>query len=103
MLAHIKQMSVKHNRWLDEETFRDGIVLCQSIPGSTAMQIVAYVGLKVKGVPGALASYIGFVLPAFVLMLLLSVAYAASRSLHHVGALMSGLQVIVVAIVAHAT
>jgi chromate transporter len=103
MLAHIKQMSVKHNRWLDEETFKDGIVLCQSIPGATAMQIVAYIGLKVRGVRGALASYIGFGLPAFVLMLFLSVAYTASRSLHHVAALMSGLQVIVVAIVAHAT
>jgi chromate transporter len=103
MLAHIKRMSVKHNRWLDEKTFQDGIVFCQSIPGATAMQIVAYVGLKVRGVRGALVSYIGFGLPAFLFMLLLSIAYAASRSLHHVTAVMSGLQVIVVAIVAHAT
>lgn len=103
MLAYIKEMSVKRNRWLDEGAFKDGVVLCQSIPGATAMQAAAYVGLKVRGVGGALASYVGFGLPAFVLMLFLSVAYAASRSLNHVAALMSGLQVIVVAIVAHAT
>ncbi len=103
MIAYIKQMAVKHNRWLDEEAFKDGIVLCQSLPGATAMQAAAYVGLKVKGVGGALASYLGFGLPAFVLMLFLSVAYAASHGLNHVAALMSGLQVIVVAIIAHAT
>jgi chromate transporter len=103
MVAHIADLAVKRKRWLDQGTFRDGVVLAQSIPGATAMQTAAYTGLKVKGVPGALASYLGFGLPAFLLMLGFSVLYAASRNLHWATSMFSGLQVIVVAIVANAT
>lgn len=103
MIAHIKELSVKHKGWLDENTFNDGVVLCQSIPGATAMQMAAYVGLRSQGIVGALASYIGFGLPAFILMLLLSKLYAGTHNLLGVVSLFHGLQVIVVAIVANAT
>ena len=103
MIAHIKELSVKRHKWLTEETFKDGVVICQSVPGATAMQMAAYVGLRVKGVRGAVASYIGFGLPAFLLMLTLAVFYSGSRELPLVVALFQGLQVMVVAIVAIAT
>ena len=75
MIANIKELSVKKKKWLNEENFNHGIVLCQSIPGATAMQMAGYVGLRIKGIRGALASYVGFGLPAFVLMLTFSVLY----------------------------
>ena len=103
MVAYIGDLSVKRKKWLDQETFKNGVVLCQSIPGATAIQVAAYVGLQTRGVVGAFASYIGFALPAFVLMLVFSSLYAASRSLPWVTALFAGLQVLVVAIVANAT
>jgi chromate transporter len=103
MVAYIGELSVKRKKWLDPETFKNGVVLCQSIPGATAIQVAAYVGLQARGVVGALASYIGFALPAFVLMLVFSSLYSSSRSLPWVTALFAGLQVIVVAIVANAT
>ena len=103
MIAHIKEMSVNRNRWLTEETFKDGVVICQSVPGATAMQMAAYVGLRVRGVRGAIASYAGFGLPAFLLMLALAVFYTGSRELPLVVSLFRGLQVMVVAILANAT
>jgi chromate transporter len=103
MIAFIKELSVKRNKWLDEEHFKDGVVLCQSIPGATAMQMAGYVGLKTKGLGGALASYVGFGLPAFLLMLLFSIVYAGYHTLSFVHSLFAGLQVIVVAIIAQAT
>jgi chromate transporter len=103
MIAYIKELSVSRNKWLDEETFKDGVSLCQSIPGATAMQMAAYVGLRSNGLIGALLSYIGFGLPAFILMLILSIAYAKSHQLPQVISLFNGLQVIVVAIIANAT
>jgi Chromate transport protein ChrA len=75
MVAYIKEMSVNRHKWLDEGTFKDGVVLCQSIPGATAMQTAAYVGLRARGIAGALASFVGFGLPAFMLMLMLSSLY----------------------------
>lgn len=102
MVAHIKELSIKRNRWLDEEAFKNGVALCQTIPGATAMQVAAYVGLKTRGVQGALVSYAGFGLPAFVLMLTLAMCYANSRSIPQSTSLFIGLQVVVVAIIAHA-
>lgn len=103
MVAYIKDLSVKKKKWLDEQSFKDGVVICQSIPGATAMQTAAYVGLRARGIIGALFAYIGFGLPAFVLMLILSFLYVKYNSLNQVGALFRGLAVIVVAIVANAT
>lgn len=103
MVAYIKELSVKHNRWVDEETFQDGVVICQTIPGATAMQTAAYVGLRARGVKGALATYIGFGLPAFLLMLALSFLYVRFHNLNQITGLFTGLAVIVVAIVANAT
>jgi len=103
MIAYIKELSVNRKKWLDEETFKDGVSLCQSIPGATAMQMAAYVGLRSGGVIGGVLSFIGFGLPAFALMLMLSIAYVNTHELPFVVSLFKGLQVIVVAIIANAT
>ena len=103
MVAYIGDLSVRRKGWLDQEAFKGGTVLAQSIPGATAMQAAAYVGLHTRGIPGAIASYTGFGLPAFVLMLILSALYAGSRDVHWVASLFAGLQVLVVAVVANAT
>lgn len=102
MVAYIKKMAVDRHKWIDEATFKDGVVLCQSIPGSTAMQTAAYVGLRTRNILGAFVSYVGFGLPAFILMLVFSALYTGSHNMPKVVSLFSGLQVIVVAIVAQA-
>ena len=103
MVAYIRKMAVEDKKWLDEETFRNGVALCQTIPGATAMQVSAYVGFRVRGAVGAAVSFIGFGLPAFLLMVGLSAVYARSFRLPPVVAIFNGLQVIVVALVANAT
>ena len=103
MVAHIRELSTQRNQWLDETDFKNGVALCQSIPGATAIQTAAYVGLRVRGIYGALATYTGFGLPAFIFMLILSVLYARFNSLPKFISLFNGLQVIVVAIIFHAT
>lgn len=102
MVSYIRELSVKKKQWLDDETFKDGVSLAQSIPGATAMQTAAYVGLKSRGLVGALLSYIGFGLPAFVLMLIISALYWKSRDIVQIISLFNGLQVIVVVVVANA-
>lgn len=103
MVAYIRKMAVGKNKWLDQESFQDGAALCQTIPGATAMQMAAYVGLKVLGVRGAMVSYIGFGLPAFLLMLALSMAYGRTHTMPAVISIFSGLQAVIVAVVANAT
>jgi chromate transporter len=102
MVTYIRQMAVDRKGWLNARAFDDGVALCQAVPGATAMQTAAYVGLRVRGVSGAAASFVGFGLPAFGLMLALSSAYARTHNLPGVVSAFSGLQAIVVAIVANA-
>lgn len=102
MIAYIRKMAVGQRKWLGQEVFQDGVTLCQTIPGATAIQMAAYVGLRTRGVRGALCSYIGFGLPAFLLMLGLSVAYARAHALPGVVSIFSGLQAIIVAILTNA-
>ncbi len=103
MVAYIKEMAVTRRKWLDEDKFENGIALCQTIPGATVMQTAAYVGLRARGIAGALASFVGFGLPAFILMLVLSSLYARYHDVPRIISLFNGLQVAVVAIVANAT
>ena len=102
MVAQIRKTAVGEKEWLSDASFRDGVALCQMVPGATAMQAAAYVGLRSRGIGGAAASFIGFGLPACILMLILSVLYARAHALPAVVSVFSGLQVVVVAIVAHA-
>ena len=76
-VAYIRKLAVERQQWLDEETFRASVALCQTLPGATAMQAAAYVGLRLRGTSGAGVSTIGFGLPAFLLMLALSALYAS--------------------------
>ncbi len=103
MVSYIQEITVNRYKWLDEDVFKDGVVLCQSIPGATAMQTAAYVGFRSKGIPGALASFVGFGLPAFVLMFFLSSLYAEYHAIPKIVSLFNGLQVVVVALVVNAT
>ena len=103
MVAYIRKKVVGRKHWLDPDAFHSGVALCQAIPGATVMQLAAYVGLKLRGVRGAICCYIGFGLPAFLLMLALSMAYSRAHALPAVISVFSGLQAVVVAIVANAT
>jgi len=103
MVAYIRKMVVEKNRWLDAETFGEGVALCQMIPGATAMQTAAYVGLKTRGVIGAIASFVGFGLPAFFLMIVFASLYASTHTIPTVVSVFNGLQAIIVAIIANAT
>lgn len=103
MVAYIRHMAVEKRRWLDLDSFDGGLALCQAIPGATGMQTAAYVGLHVRGVTGAVASFVGFGLPAFALMLVLSALYARTHDVPVIVSAFSGLRAVVVALVANAS
>jgi len=103
MVTYIRRLAVRDKGWLSDHSFAQGVAICQTIPGATAMQAAAYAGLRAGGGRTALAAYCGFGLPAFVLMLFLAVVYRNAHELPSVTALLAGVQVMVVALVANAT
>lgn len=86
--------------WLTPETFKLGLSLCQTIPGGTLMQIAAYTGLILRGLPGALAGFLGFAAPATLLITALSALYHHSQNLAVTQSAMQGLQAVVLGIIA---
>jgi chromate transporter len=103
MMAPLRALSVGKQQWLTEQEFKEGMALCQVIPGATMVQMAAYVGFRLRGLPGALMAATGFILPAFLLMAGLSAAYFRFGDLPLVRALFRGLAAIVVAIVLNAS
>jgi chromate transporter len=103
MIAYIRRVTVDQKHWLDVESFNDSVPLCQMIPGATAMQVTASVGLQIRGVMGAAICYIGFGLPAFLLMMTFAALFSVTHNLPGVVSAFKGLQAIIVAIVANAT
>jgi chromate transporter len=102
MIAYIRKLGVQKKQWLSGDSFSDGVALCQSLPGATAMQSAAYVGLKARGFSGAAAAYLGFGIPAFLFMLVLSVLYKYGQEASLILSLFAGLRAIVVALMANA-
>lgn len=102
MVAYIKRLAVTRKEWLPEHEFQQGVALCQAVPGATAIQCAGFVGLRVRGLRGAVGAYLGFGLPAFLLMLSLSIAYEETRELDWVTSMLAGLRALVVALVAYA-
>ena len=102
MVAYIKRLAVTRKGWLAEDEFQQGVALCQAVPGATAMQCAAYVGLRARGLRGAICAFAGFGLPAFLLMLALSMAYQHALRVPAITAMLAGLRALVVALVANA-
>ena len=102
MISHIKEAGVNRYGWVKEGEFMRGVALCQLIPGATMVQIVTYIGYRVRGIWGAVTAAVAFVLPAFIALLVLSAIYFRFHSLWFVQALFKGLGAIVVAIILNA-
>ena len=102
MVAYIRELAVQKKGWVDQRTFNEGVALAQIVPGPIAMHVAGFVGVKLRGIVGAITTYVAFALPAFLLMLFLSALYQKTSNLPQVISLFNGLKVIVVAIVANA-
>jgi chromate transporter len=102
MTGQIKQAVVTDYGWIKEQEFLQGVALCQLIPGASMVQLVTYIGYRLRGIWGALFSAAAFILPAFLILVILSVIYFKMQTLWFIEALFKGLGAIVVAIVLNA-
>ena len=99
MMMEAKKNIVKKLNWIDEKEFLDGLALAQLLPGATFVSLTIYIGYKLKGLLGAVASFIGFILPPFLIMVLLSWLYFKYQSITFVNVLFKGMGAVVVAII----
>jgi len=75
-IAMLREELVERRKWLDADEFSRGLNFCLLLPGPEAHQLAIYSGGKMQGLRGALAAAVLFVLPAALLLWILSVLYA---------------------------
>jgi chromate transporter len=103
LIEPVRRRVVEEKGWLSQAEFLDGLALCQMAPGATVVQLAAYAGYRLRGLPGALAAAAGFILPAFFLMLGLSFSYFRFGNLSWVQAVSRGLGAMVIALLLQTT
>ena len=75
LISVIENIIVKKLKLISHEDMLDGISLANLLPGPMAVNVVAYIGYKVRGGMGAIVVTIAVLLPAFLLILALSYIY----------------------------
>ena len=74
-LPLIQGQIVTVHGWLGMSEFTDLITISQMTPGPIAINAATFVGIKIAGVPGALAATLGCILPSCVIVTLIARLY----------------------------
>ena len=93
---------VEQRAWLTEQQYLNALSFCMLLPGPEAMQLATYAGWRLHGVKGGLAAGLAFVLPGALVVLALSMIYAAFGQVPLVAALFLGIKAAVLVIVIEA-
>lgn len=101
-IALMHRELVDDRKWLTEAEYLSALSFCMLLPGPEAMQLATYSGWKLHGTRGGLIAGGLFVLPGAVVVLALTMIYAAFGQLALVAAIFTGVQAAVVAIVIEA-
>jgi chromate transporter len=90
---------VEQRRWVDEDEYRLGVALAQIMPGPLAAQLAIALGYFQRGVLGATAVGLAFVVPSFLMVVAISLAYSRYGGLWWMQALFYGIGAAVIAII----
>ena len=101
-IALMHRVLVDERKWLTEKDYLSALSFCMLLPGPEAMQLATWAGWRLHGTRGGLIAGGLFVLPGAVVVMALSILYAAWGDLPLMQALFLGVQAAVIAIVIEA-
>lgn len=87
----MRKKFVEQLHWIEEQEMMDLTAIAQSSPGAIAVNASILVGYRVAGIPGALITVLGTVLPPLVILSVISFFYAAFRANTVVSMVMNGM------------
>lgn len=101
-LALLQRGLVDQCRWLQERDIGEALAFTKTLPGSTGIQVVAYLGWRLRGWPGALIAATAFITPAAGMMIMAAAASLALPDQPWVKGALTGVQIGVVGLLAAA-
>ena len=101
-IALMHREVVEERGWVSEEQYLHALNFCHLLPGPEAQQLATWIGWKLHGWRGGLAAGLLFVIPGALVILALSILYAAAANLSWFAALFLGIKAAVLALVIQA-
>src|SRR3954463_5532885 len=101
LVGYMHRDLVERRRWFTEAEYKEGLTLAQLMPGPLAAQLAIYLGFCHYGVIGATFVGIAFVLPSFLMVVALGLAYRHFGGLAWMQAVFYGVGAAVIGIIAH--
>ena len=96
------QSTVLSKGWMPHEQLVDFVAISESTPGPFAINIATYIGIERAGLPGAICTTLGVVMPSFIVILLVARIYEKFNSNKIVKGVMTGLKPAVIGLIASA-
>lgn len=89
----MKKRFVEEYGWLEEEEMIDLVAIAQSSPGPIAINASVLVGYRMGGIPGALLTALGTMLPPMLIIAFVSVFYNLFKDNPAVRAILGSMQI----------
>ena len=100
LVGYMHRDLVEQRKWVSEEDYNEGLALAQLAPGPLAAQLGIYLGYVHYGVLGATLAGTAFVLPSFLMVLLIGWAYVSLGGIPWMQAVFYGVGAAVIGIIA---
>ena len=75
LVGYMHRDLVEKRKWISEADYKEGLALAQLAPGPLAAQLAIYIGYVDFKIIGATLAGLAFVLPSFVMVVILGYAY----------------------------
>jgi chromate transporter len=98
IVALVERICVKEKEWLSSEEFMHGLAFGQ-ILGPFSLNVCTFAGHHLRGIRGGITAAVGFILPSFLLMTLLSWLYFTFHRLPQLQAALKGTNPVVIALI----
>lgn len=100
LVGYMHRDLVENKKWISEEDYKDGLALSQLAPGPLAAQLAIYLGFVHYKITGATLAGLAFVIPSFLMVLLIGYSYVAFGGLPWMQAVFYGVGAAVIGIIA---
>jgi chromate transporter len=100
LVGYMHKDLVEDRKWISEEEYREGLALAQLAPGPLAAQLGIYLGFVHYRILGATLVGFAFVLPSFIMVVLLGIVYKLYGGLSWIQAVFYGVGAAVIGIIA---
>lgn len=101
LVGQMEKELVEGRRWLTKDEFREGVAVCQSLPGPLAIQVGIFISYIRGGFWGAWAGGWAFILPNFLFVAALGALYVHFGGLPPVKGIFYGVSPAVIALILH--